>query len=525
MDVGGRDGGDARAAWESPYPYQLYLVDPNSDADWAELFAELARGSEEAPDNRPLRRVLEVARENQARSVVVETRYIDLDYRSEFSAFYSKAFQTYHDSCRRLHFFAKGMSDEDVLSLTQGHADSYLGYAVLRPQVRAVVGRTMLQAPSSLAHAVRTAVRERVTFFGQPLSVRAVPFMQQDARLGRCAHVAIWMCHYSAVRGEQRVARLPVAQFSLTTDHSLGIGRMVPSKGLTLHQMSDVLTRSGLPSIYYDVADLTDLDRPAGDNWLHRRNDPADRAARVACRYGNSGVPIIAVMRHASSGEEGEEPFFEGAPLHSVVICGYHRVGDTVHLIGHDDRRGPYMEYANLLDDFDPEWKEHARIEQFLAPVPDKVWLSGEAAERAGCEYLVEHARDSVSKGVQEATVLLERFEAGRLGFRAYAINSNRFKTRIVENIPDPVVIQAYRSARLPHYVWVVEAIDRDLREADQDSVLAEVVYDATSDDRSPVWLASRIPGLVAVARPDDPLWNQRNSFTSAIASAGQNRP
>ena len=517
---------DARLAWESPYPFQIYLLDPASDADWDDLYNELSRGADRlAGELRPLRRVLEVAREHQVETIVAETRYIDLDYRSEFSAFYSKAFESFHDSCRRLHFFSTELDETAVLSLRQDQIESYVGYVVLRPQVRATVGRTMLQPPPSLKYAVRTAVNEAVTFFGQSLKVRAVPFMQQDARLGRCAHVAIWMCHYSAVRGERRVARQPVAHFSLTTDSSLALGRAVPSKGLNLHQMSDVLTRSGLPSIYYDVADLSDLDRPDGDNWLERPDDPADRAARVACRYCNSGVPIVAVTRLAPE-EDGAPPDFDTAPLHAVVICGYRRVADGVCLIGHDDRRGPYLQYEKVFDSFDAEWMEHARIEHLLAPVPDKVWLSGEAAERAGSEYLVEHARNSVGLGIDAARVIVERFETGRLGFRAYATNASRFKRRIADHIDDETVVAAYRAARFPHYVWVVEAVDRDLREDDAvESVLGEVVYDATSDDRDPIRLAARVPGLIAVARPRDPLWNQRTDFVRPVASSGQNRP
>jgi hypothetical protein len=60
-----------------------------------------------SPDrpNRPLRRILDVAAAHGVQSIVVEQRYIDFDYRSEHSRFYSTTFRRYPSVCHRLHFF------------------------------------------------------------------------------------------------------------------------------------------------------------------------------------------------------------------------------------------------------------------------------------------------------------------------------------------------------------------------------------------------------------------------------------
>lgn len=457
---------------------------------------------------------------------MVETRYICADYRSEFSAFYSKAFERFHDSCRRLHFFAADLTDADVLALSEQQVKAYVGYVVLRPQVTASVGRTMLRPPP--ASGVRTAVRETVGFFGQPLQVRAVPFMQQDARLGSCAHVAIWMCHYSAHRGERRVARLPVADFSLLADPSLGIGRTVPSQGLTLHQISDVLSRSGLAPVYYDAAALTDDDRPAGGGWLRKPGDPADRIARTCCRYLNSGVPVLAVVRHVKGVTTPGSADYAAGTLHAIVVCGYRRDGDHVVLVAHDDRRGPYLDHADVTGDLDSEWNEHSRWEHLLAPVPEKVWLSGESAERVGSETLVAASREAAARGVTPAGTVAAKFQDGDLSFRAYAIDASRFKRRFAGHVADPTVLSAYRGTRMPHYVWVVEAINRPARQADgagSACVMAEAVYDATSDDRDPRLLAMRLPGIVYVHRPDYPDWDATTGLVASVVSSGQYDP
>jgi hypothetical protein len=50
---------------------------------------------------------------------------------------------------------------------------SYLGYVNIRPQVPGLVGRTMLTPPLDIRDAVRTAVKERVRFFGRQLEVKS----------------------------------------------------------------------------------------------------------------------------------------------------------------------------------------------------------------------------------------------------------------------------------------------------------------------------------------------------------------
>ena len=69
--------------WEEPDPARLLLL--SSGSDWDRLLARYSGRNDTA-----LRRCLDVARLGGATTCVVETRYVDLDYRSEYSAFYSR---------------------------------------------------------------------------------------------------------------------------------------------------------------------------------------------------------------------------------------------------------------------------------------------------------------------------------------------------------------------------------------------------------------------------------------------------
>ena len=467
--------------WETPDPAEILVL--AGDADW-EALAQRYPSTNEAP----LLRCFEVARANGATTVVIETRYIDLDYRSEYSAFYSRTFQAIPDSAHRLHFFRAPLRSEQLWQLPVDHG--YVGYMVVRPSELGRVGRAMLPAPPGLESAVRTAVTDRVNFFGQELRVEASPFVQQDTQLGRCAHSAAWMCHFSAfLRGD--VSRRPMAAFSLSADPGLGLGRPLPSPGLTVHQLLELLRIFDLPPAFYYVQNLppsSQLPWPEPDP-----TPPSDapdrhpgfwdwRIIRIVCRYLNSGLPVLVGTRD-----------------HAFVLCGYRRdvregARDWITFIRHDDQRGPYLLVGDVLNDIDSSGYSYSPWEYLIVPLPEKLWLPPEPVEATGA-FLMQGLATNVARQVPEATQLSAAITAGELALRTFAIRSNSFKASLDGRL-EPSLVREYRLARLPRYTWVVEAIDRRLRAAGQPCVLGEAVFDATSSETLPKALIVHIPGI-----------------------------
>jgi hypothetical protein len=80
-------------------------------------------------------------------------------------------------------------------------------------------------------------------------------------------------------------------------------------------------------------------------------------------------------------------------------------------------------------------------------------------------------------------------------------VTSNRFKSELCERGLDPSLVQEYRLSRLPRYLWIVEAIDRHLRDAGEPPVLGEAIFDGTSSANDPQLLAIHVPGVAAVHR------------------------
>jgi hypothetical protein len=477
-------------SWDTPFPGVVLNLETRTD--WDGLHQLYARGI----NNAPLTRCLQVAEQNGARRAVVETRYIDPDYRSEYTAFYARSFANFPDSAHRIHFFkSREVNSENLTTLPDD--PGYLGYMVIRPlRITGAVGRTMLTPPPDLASRVRTAVEEVVHFFGQPLCVRAVPFMQQDGQFGRCAHIAVWVCHYTAYLRHE-VTRRPVAYFSVSSNPSLGTGRTLPVDGLTVPEILVLLRLLEMHVKHYSVRKMIDNDRAS--TWLPRVRPTLEaRIARINRRFMDSGLPYIVVA---------QEQFGRRLSLekHSFVVCGYVRDNTSTHLVVNDDQRGPYISVDSVRAGRSKIGASDFNWEQLIVPLPEKLWMTGETAERMGSVMMIGAAR-LAARSIPAAQKVVDKHDAGRLRLCTYAIRNNAFKQSVRERFKgDPIIVEMYNLARLSRYVWVVEIIDNDLRnDGSSEYVVGEIVFDPTSGNSDPVPLVTRLPGVISIRVGED---------------------
>jgi hypothetical protein len=464
--------------WVDPDTHGWVRVLDNDQA-WAELLA--AYGGDQRSST-PFRRTLEVLRESGCRSVVIENRYVDADYRSEFSNFWSRRFQGKPAFARRLHFFSTAVEEERLHDLPA--EVGYLGYAVIRPVPLGSMGRTMVAPPARVARATLALVDDEVTLFGNRLGVRAAPFCQQDAEYLRCAHAAAWMCHYAAVR-RGLVPRQLTAAFIDTSPAILSWERALPSKGMTLNQLQAVFGAFGQPALFYGLGLMP---RVSGvDNPTPKTDDDGKplapgywdtRLFSVICRYLNSGYPVLI-----------------GTEDHAFVVVGWYREDGLIRFIVNNDQRGPYGIVASPFDDERAPWR------CIMVPLPPKVFLSAETAENEG------HRRLTMWSSAPTAPAPWKELAAGvadkSISLRTLLRDGSEYKLALADRGIEAAGTRLLRLARLPHYVWSVEAHDRAAREAGNDSVIAEAVFDATSHDFEPRLAALLLPGVVVSYPPD----------------------
>jgi hypothetical protein len=161
---------------------------------------------------------------------------------------------------------------------------------------------------------------------------------------------------------------------------------------------------------------------------------------------------------------------------HAWVIAGYLIDGtgpahDNIVFIRNDDAVGPYI---RVNDPWNEQSPSHTPWISAIAPLPQKCYLTAERAETLSVIWL--NGRVAASAGAAHAAK-----GTGILSYRTYAVSSTKYKEALPgRGLPDDVV-RAYRLANWPRYVWVVEAFDRDARDANQPCVFGELVLDATS--------------------------------------------
>jgi hypothetical protein len=450
----------------SPREYTAQVYDLRAGSSIPQILA--AYGSAQP---QVLRSVLAQAIRLGAQMCVVEYRYIDQDYRDEHSRFYSTTFRRYPSVAHRLHFFEEPppaeLFDPDR-PLRQFNDLHYLGYSVLRPVAGGPVGRTMLRVTDDLEPYVPCVSSDSVNLLGRQLTVsRATPFMAQDAQLSRCAHTTVWTTAYYHHLRFRADRKLP-GDIVDAAPSGMGVGRRVPSAGLSIYQLTEAFSQVDLPCLVYQVNDLP----------------PSEDVHSVVCRYLNSGLPVTV----AAGG-------------HAFVLIGYRTHASpgeptTFEYIRQDDEVGPYQ----LV----PEWRlDDYRPWQFLiVPLPRKVYVAGEKAEVIGGQYIqAALARESTP----ECAALSKRIEAQEVSLRSTLRLSNEFKCELDHRGTPPELAALYERMSMSRWIWVVEATDRSSRNAGEPCVLAEAIIDATDHLRDLHALAWRIPGRLFRWDPD---WN-----------------
>lgn len=76
-------------------------------------------------------------------------------------------------------------------------------------------------------------------------------------------------------------------------------------------------------------------------------------------------------------------------------------------------------------------------------------------------------------------------------------------KREIGKQTTSDEVLRLIRLARLPQFVWVVEAHVRARCDVEASCVVATLLYDSTSNDARPEVSAISVPGAVAIFPPD----------------------
>jgi len=282
-----------------------------------------------------------------AKTVVVENAYVDRDYLEDYSEYYVRCFQEYPRKCTRLHFFKSDFTLAAFEScLVGGKAtltpaqlqENYLGFIVLKPLPRTIIGRTCLitypQDGRRHFPATRCYV---VNLFGLRLKVEhTLAFQEQDSVVAACATSALWSIFQATGHLFQHQIPSPAAITNSATRMLTTEQRAFPSAGLTPLEMAHAIKSVGLEPFAVNVSDHCSL-------------------KATAYAYLRAGIPMMLGFRLVDV-SSSSSPYLIGH--HAVAITGYslgraapEALDNTDFLLkatridkiyAHDDQVGPF---------------------------------------------------------------------------------------------------------------------------------------------------------------------------------------
>ena len=438
-----------------------------------------------------------------ARSAVVEGYYIDVDYSASYYDQRGRSFTPEQRGTTRVHFFSEELPNDSLQTaepqVVKTMQDSYLGFAVLRPETPVTLGRTFITCPSFISGMpvlFPTRGTMQVDLAGIALEVESCPFMSQDARIMACATAALWMSTSNLADKVNSVASHTTAQITaLAMSVERPFGPAVGLRGLSLEEMERALFRMGYHPRCHEFPN-------------------ANRVLEICHLFSDSGIPpvlgidIIDGMGHAVT----VVGYTLGAPSSpnptGPDMFSAHQF--VPYLVVHDDQRGMYLlaevEEVQIDDDprsarltiHTPDGPTYALCTGILVPFPGRVMLDAyEVLTQA--EIWIPFGKDF---GVIEDREVV---------YRKLLVRSNAYKQTLLKNCRSSGNANGYptdlvefaRALPMPRYVWLIEVSYMDQWDpADPMSppVVAEFILDSTlTEYRRPDFLLGHYPGSLVL--------------------------
>jgi hypothetical protein len=288
---------------------------------------------------RQIRYIYSYLTDLSAKTILLESNYVDKDYLEDYSRYYVKCFNRYGERCARLHFFSEELdhvqleplfNDSDPIDIIEKLKKSYLGFIVIKPLPKTFIGKTCLSVYPSLKKSNNKKIITKgynVNLFGIALQVETVAFQEQDKVLSACATASIWTTLHAhpdkTPEGVPSLSEITLSAINYITDST----NSFPTSGLTNKQILRALDQEKL--------------RNHTVNFSKFNEDDQDAFFQTVKAYIDSDIPLILGVNVFET-INGQSKLKEKGQ-HAVVILGYKDVNNSDKaLYIHDDRHGPY---------------------------------------------------------------------------------------------------------------------------------------------------------------------------------------
>ena len=411
----------------------------------------------------------------RAKAMVVERPYVDRHFIEEFSAYYATAFRAPSPHTTRLHFFSCEFDDERLgawlRDAAAGRRDevecclqlAYLGFVTVRPIASAPIGRSVLRPYGD--HSSRLYMPAdtiyTVHLLGLRLTVRGLPFQQQEQAVGACATTAVWSALARAARASGARSPTPFMVTYAATRHYTENRPFPAVGGLELSQITAAVRELGFAPYVM---------KPTGE---------FSTFVLSLKTYVSSGIPAVLVIDEgvyhavAVAGFRRDDEEHPAAPIRVQANSSAIESVGISRLYIHDDRFGPYVR-MELSDNGngEPILRRLPRHSDAVKPVEADVCY----AVFPLYPKLRLTARELIDLGGRIApflrTLLGEQRERLRVDFR-FTLSGDYLRELYMLGLPAPQVEAFMRAVTLSRYVGVIRFFL-------DDEALADVLCDTT---------------------------------------------
>ena len=416
-----------------------------------------------------------------AQSYVLEDPYIDRDYSADYLHFYARTFRAHDRHCKRVHFFSADISpllrrplSTDALrrQIPDFASKTYCGFCVVRPLPTAPIGRTVLKRRVRGGFDMEATVTCRADFkanlLGVDLQVTGASFLQQDARVGACAQVAIWagMRHMHARHNYNWVSVADITRFATPTTATEAVSLPAGSDFLTSERMIRAISEAGYQPLCF--------------RGMHIDRD--------ILPYVESGIPVILGLN------------IDGTLGHAVTVIGRvfakrdcptdNAIDYIPAYIVHDDQGGPYMWLPmdgdasttfsftdNTIKRDTPDGAVELNVRGHavfaVTLMSTRVFSTAAAAEHSAWDRI----DDTLSKMPEIRQLLSERQlpvnarlldelgaarSAGHIVLRTYLTSAAGYRRHLAGGSASDGLKDALLDLHLPHFTWITEISTSD---------------------------------------------------------------
>lgn len=383
---------------------------------------------------------------DEVETFILEDKYIDAEWRNEYSLFYSK---TFYDEIskftKRIHLISK-----DVNSLDKVREENYLGYIVLRPiniedpeipKILKIIVKPRknlfnIKNNESL-YLAKCPIPAHLGEHDTTFLIESFPFYEQDSVVTACAHADMWMvAEYMHRRFGFNKPTIEKLVLTLAPVH----GRVIPTRGLILEQVCQTLNSLG-----YSTSIRVGLTEEEKNKIL----DHVDS-------YLESGLPTILYHKH-----------------HVIVITGHTLDGDQRDYIIYDDSGAHLSKLLGLSESSIPPFAariSRRKLFNYIKGIGhtiainiefEKLFYPHESVSKYTNLFFEEFSKKIVQKAKTRYNYTEEKTKKFSKALNKYfkslrkrflIADSREFKRFCIKN-----GIDAFKDIPLPHYIWIVE--------------------------------------------------------------------